>query len=116
MLIFKLTISPMKRAKLENKFYAAMRDKEAVENERKNLARIVEKQAKMVESLHTSETSSRARIVSCSFLFYLMSSLTRGAAAAIIGTAEYRIGIIYGQVRQTNTAPRGRTGAYTSSG
>ena len=41
---FKLTggISVEQRGKSENKFYAAMRDKEAIENERKNLSRNLE--------------------------------------------------------------------------
>ncbi|KIM91914.1 hypothetical protein PILCRDRAFT_809908 [Piloderma croceum F 1598] len=43
------------RGKSENKFYAAMRDKEAIENERKNLSRNLEKQAKMIEKLQESE-------------------------------------------------------------
>ncbi|KAH8093847.1 BRE1-domain-containing protein [Cristinia sonorae] len=56
------------RAKLENKFYAAMRDKEAVENERKNLARTVEKQAKMIEAMHESEKNARERWQNCESL------------------------------------------------
>ncbi|KZP34223.1 BRE1-domain-containing protein [Athelia psychrophila] len=43
------------RAKSENKFYAAMRDKESIETERKNLSRNLEKQAKAVEKLVESE-------------------------------------------------------------
>lgn len=51
------------RAKLENKFFAAMRDKEAVESERKNLARNVEKQVKALEKLSASEKALHAQIV-----------------------------------------------------
>ncbi|KAK7692778.1 hypothetical protein QCA50_004411 [Cerrena zonata] len=39
------------KAKSENKFYSAMRDKEALENERKNLARNGEKQNKLIEKI-----------------------------------------------------------------
>lgn len=41
-----------------------MRDKEALENERKNLARNLEKQAKVVERLTDSEKNLSNRIVS----------------------------------------------------
>jgi E3 ubiquitin-protein ligase BRE1 len=51
------------RAKLENKFFAAMRDKEAVENERKNLARNAEKQTKVIEKLTAVERSLQAQLV-----------------------------------------------------
>ncbi|THH32505.1 hypothetical protein EUX98_g1696 [Antrodiella citrinella] len=50
------------RVKLETKFYAAMRDKEAVDLERKNLSRNVEKQGKMIEALHTTEKHLKTRI------------------------------------------------------
>lgn len=52
------------KAKSENKFFAAMRDKEAVENERKNLSRNLEKQGKAVERLVESERSLGAQMVS----------------------------------------------------
>jgi len=51
----RLTKSGLDRAKSENKFYAAMRDKEAVEAERKNLARNAEKQAKLIDRLMDTE-------------------------------------------------------------
>lgn len=51
----RLTKSGLDRAKSENKFYAAMRDKEAVEAERKNLARNAEKQAKLIDKLMDTE-------------------------------------------------------------
>lgn len=53
----------IQKAKSENKFFAAMRDKEAVETERKNLARNLEKQAKAVERLMVSEKSLSAQVV-----------------------------------------------------
>ena len=40
-----------------------MRDKEAVENERKNLVRNLEKQTKVVEKLRASEGSLRDQLV-----------------------------------------------------
>lgn len=40
-----------------------MRDKEAIENERKNLVRNLEKQAKVVERLRASEGSLREQLV-----------------------------------------------------
>jgi E3 ubiquitin-protein ligase BRE1 len=52
------------KAKSDNKFYAAMRDKEAIENERKNLARNLEKQGKVVERLVESERNLSAQVVS----------------------------------------------------
>ncbi|KAK7472721.1 E3 ubiquitin-protein ligase bre1 [Stygiomarasmius scandens] len=51
----RLQKSSVERAKSENKFYAAMRDKEAVESERKNLTRNLERHAKAVESLKETE-------------------------------------------------------------
>ena len=54
----------MQRAKSENKYYSTMRDKEAVENERKNLARNFEKQAKVLERLTESEKNLSSRLVS----------------------------------------------------
>jgi E3 ubiquitin-protein ligase BRE1 len=54
----------IQRAKSENKFYAAMRDKEAIEAERKNIARNLEKQAKVVERLVESERSLTGQVVS----------------------------------------------------
>lgn len=58
-----MTMTSNKRAKLDNKFYAAMRDKEALENERKNLIRNVEKQNKAVEKLVESEKNLSERVV-----------------------------------------------------
>ncbi|KAI8993085.1 BRE1-domain-containing protein [Trametes punicea] len=52
----------VERAKAENKFYAAMRDKEAVELERKNLARNLEKAGKALEKLGETEKALMTRI------------------------------------------------------
>ncbi|KAI0930463.1 hypothetical protein AcW1_009141 [Taiwanofungus camphoratus] len=58
----RLTKSGLDRAKSENKFYSAMRDKEAIENERKNISRNLEKQAKVVERLVETEKNLTARV------------------------------------------------------
>ncbi|EIW63378.1 BRE1-domain-containing protein [Trametes versicolor FP-101664 SS1] len=50
------------RAKAENKFYAAMRDKEGVDLERKNLARNLDKAGKAVDKLSQSEKALTARM------------------------------------------------------
>ena len=42
-------VPSQQKAKSDNKYYAAMRDKEAIEAERKNLARTLEKQGKAVD-------------------------------------------------------------------
>ncbi|KAF9568023.1 BRE1-domain-containing protein [Agrocybe pediades] len=47
----RLSKSAIDKAKSDNKYFAAMRDKEAIENERKNLARTLEKQGKAVDRL-----------------------------------------------------------------
>jgi len=49
---------------LKTSFFAAMRDKEQVETERKNLARNVEKQGKAVERLLESERNLAAQVMS----------------------------------------------------
>ncbi|KII92834.1 hypothetical protein PLICRDRAFT_51174 [Plicaturopsis crispa FD-325 SS-3] len=51
----KLVKAGHEKAKSENKFYAAIREKEAIEMERKNVARNLERQAKVLEKLHESE-------------------------------------------------------------
>lgn len=51
------------RAKSENKFYAAMRDKETIETERKNLARNLEKQVKVIERLVDTEKNLTGQLV-----------------------------------------------------
>lgn len=66
------------KAKSENKFYATMREKEAIENERKNIARNLEKQTKVVEKFQESEKCLQARIVSIriysQFLWFWLTS------------------------------------------
>lgn len=57
-------MSPKQKAKLETKYYAAMRDKDAIENERKNLVRTVEKQGKAVDRLTDAEKQYKNQIVS----------------------------------------------------
>ncbi|KAF8628901.1 hypothetical protein AX15_003682 [Amanita polypyramis BW_CC] len=51
------------KAKSDNKFFAVMRDKEAIDVERKNLSRNVERQAKVLERLHESERNLQNQIV-----------------------------------------------------
>ncbi|KAF8638048.1 hypothetical protein AX16_010680 [Volvariella volvacea WC 439] len=58
----KLAKGTLDRAKLENKYYAAMRDKEATESERKNLARNNEKQAKAIERMVDAERNLAAQL------------------------------------------------------
>lgn len=53
-----------------------MRDKEAIENERKNLIRDLEKQAKVVEKLTASERSLRDQLVCYSTHFIESPQLT----------------------------------------
>ncbi|CAL1706865.1 unnamed protein product [Somion occarium] len=50
------------KAKSENKFYSAMRDKEAIENERKNLSRGYEKQTKLIEKFMETEKNLHSQI------------------------------------------------------
>jgi BRE1 E3 ubiquitin ligase len=75
-------ISPgVQKAKSDNKFYAAMRDKEAIEAERKNISRNMEKQAKVIERLADTEKNLLAQVVSMCFLLsrlvgYLRSVLS----------------------------------------
>ncbi|KAI0675260.1 BRE1-domain-containing protein [Trametes maxima] len=52
----------IERAKAENKFYAAVRDKDAVEFERKNLARNLDKAGKALDKLTQSEKHLEGRI------------------------------------------------------
>ncbi|PPR05855.1 hypothetical protein CVT26_010135 [Gymnopilus dilepis] len=50
------------KAKSDNKFYAAMRDKEAIENERKVMSKQLERQAKVVDRLTEIEKSLRNQL------------------------------------------------------
>ena len=54
----------IQKAKSENKFYAAMREKDALVAESKNMARVIEKQSKLVEKLTNSEKELNKEIVS----------------------------------------------------
>ncbi|KAJ6587101.1 BRE1 E3 ubiquitin ligase-domain-containing protein [Mycena vulgaris] len=56
--------SGLDKAKSDNKFFAAMRDKEAIDNERKNLVRNQEKQGKVVERMVESERNLSAQVMS----------------------------------------------------
>ncbi|KAJ7497481.1 BRE1 E3 ubiquitin ligase-domain-containing protein [Mycena latifolia] len=56
--------SGIDKAKSDNKFFAAMRDKEAIDNERKNLARNVEKLGKVVDRLNESERNLSTQVMS----------------------------------------------------
>ncbi|TFK44380.1 hypothetical protein BDQ12DRAFT_672875 [Crucibulum laeve] len=60
----RVTKSGIDRAKSENKFYAAMRDKEAIENERKNLVRAQEKQTKAFDRFMATEKNLSAQVAS----------------------------------------------------
>ncbi|KAJ7187991.1 hypothetical protein C8R46DRAFT_6445 [Mycena filopes] len=60
----RVSKSGLDKAKSENKFFAAMRDKEAIENERKTLARNLEKQGKVVERLVETERNLNAQVAS----------------------------------------------------
>lgn len=66
---------PWQKAKSDNKFFAAMRDKEAIETERKNLSRTIEKQGKAVDRFTDVEKSMRAQAVS-SLVILLVCDLT----------------------------------------
>ncbi|KIK09930.1 hypothetical protein K443DRAFT_671248 [Laccaria amethystina LaAM-08-1] len=57
----RLSRSSVEKAKSDNKFFAAMRDKEAIETERKNLSRTIEKQGKAVDRFTDVEKSMRAQ-------------------------------------------------------
>ncbi|KAH9485124.1 E3 ubiquitin-protein ligase BRE1 [Psilocybe cubensis] len=58
----RLSKSAIEKAKSDNKYFAAMRDKEAIENERKNLVRTLERQGKAVDRLTDSEKHLRIQI------------------------------------------------------
>ncbi|KAF9454051.1 BRE1-domain-containing protein [Macrolepiota fuliginosa MF-IS2] len=58
----RLSKSAMDKAKAENKYYAAMRDKEALEIEKKSFVRMLEKQGKAVEKLVDTEGTLQAQI------------------------------------------------------
>ncbi|KAI0071770.1 BRE1-domain-containing protein [Panus rudis PR-1116 ss-1] len=58
----RVTKAGIDKAKVENKYYAAVRDKDALENERKNLSRNLEKQTKLIEKLVATEKTLQAQV------------------------------------------------------
>ncbi|KAG1746177.1 BRE1 E3 ubiquitin ligase-domain-containing protein [Suillus lakei] len=58
----KVAKSAHEKAKADNKYFAAMRDRESVEIERKNAVRNLEKQAKVVERLADSEKNLQQQV------------------------------------------------------
>ncbi|KAG1771722.1 BRE1 E3 ubiquitin ligase-domain-containing protein [Suillus occidentalis] len=58
----KVAKSAHEKAKADNKYFAAMRDRESVEIERKNAIRNLEKQAKVVERLADSEKNLQQQV------------------------------------------------------
>lgn len=54
----------LQKVKSDNKYYSAMRDKESVETERKNLSRTMEKQAKVIERSVETEKALKKQLVS----------------------------------------------------
>jgi len=58
----------MQKAKADNKFFAAMREKEAVENEHKHLARTNEKLLKHVSNLTDVDKANTNRLVRTSIV------------------------------------------------
>jgi hypothetical protein len=65
----------IQKAKADNKFFAAMREKEAVENEHKHLARTNEKLLKHVSNLTDVDKANTNRLV-CSTIVQRESGLT----------------------------------------
>ena len=51
------------KGKSDNKFYAAMREKEAIDNERKLLTKTVEKQGKVIDRFNEIEKQLKSQIV-----------------------------------------------------
>ncbi|KAF8919838.1 BRE1 E3 ubiquitin ligase-domain-containing protein [Mucidula mucida] len=58
----RVSKSVVERAKSDNKYYQAMREKEAIESERKNLQRVLEKQDKVMERLREAEKNLRQQV------------------------------------------------------
>lgn len=50
------------KAKLETKYYASIKDRDSIDNERKNLQRLVEKQLKFMEKYKEQETITDAQL------------------------------------------------------
>ena len=54
----------LQKARSDNRYYATVREKEALENEKKNKERLVEKQQMAVETLHDVQKNLTVQIVS----------------------------------------------------
>ena len=65
----------MQKAKADNKFFAAMREKEAVENEHKHLARTNEKLLKHVSNLTDVDKANSNRLVCTHVVLHAESGL-----------------------------------------
>ena len=94
--------------KAENKFYAAMRDKEATEGERRALARSFEKQGQAVEKMLETEKTLLARVVRICRLFTLSWISAHGLRFAgrlgERGSALEAASGVYEQLRQEEGA------------
>ncbi|KAJ7772537.1 hypothetical protein DFH07DRAFT_734059 [Mycena maculata] len=77
--------SGLDKAKCDNKFFAVMRDKEAIENERKNTTRNVEKQAKTIERLIETERNLSAQVMSLEKDLASVRKLYEGRAMELAG-------------------------------
>ncbi|KAJ3910319.1 hypothetical protein F5879DRAFT_789750 [Lentinula edodes] len=77
----RLTKATVERAKSDNKFYAASRERDAVESERKNLIRNLEKQGRVLELLKDNEQRLNGLLV-CVDLFNLVCPLIDRCQAA----------------------------------
>ncbi|KAL9711593.1 E3 ubiquitin-protein ligase bre1 [Leucoagaricus gongylophorus] len=60
----RLSKSQMDKARSDNRYYAAVREKEALENEKKNKERLFEKQQMAVETLHGVQKNLTAQVQS----------------------------------------------------
>ncbi|KAJ3869772.1 hypothetical protein EV359DRAFT_29186 [Lentinula novae-zelandiae] len=77
----RLTKATVERAKSDNKFYAASRERDAVESERKNLIRNLEKQGRVLELSKDNEQRLNGLLV-CIDLFNLVCPLIVRCQAA----------------------------------
>ncbi|KAJ7076313.1 BRE1 E3 ubiquitin ligase-domain-containing protein [Mycena belliarum] len=83
----RVSKSGLDKAKSDNKFFSAMRDKEVVESERKNLARNVEKLGKVVDRLTESERNLSTQVMS---LDKDLASVRRQYEARVVEIAGLR--------------------------
>ncbi|TCD63440.1 E3 ubiquitin-protein ligase bre1 [Steccherinum ochraceum] len=58
----KISRAQAEKAKMETKYYTAVRERDAIENEKKTISRNHDKQAKLIETLCTNETNYKARL------------------------------------------------------